>query len=359
MRIILFVLAIALSGLMTGLSASSPMFVDKLIYISTDLSAVSAPKDLNGQQCGLLKVMTDDKSMTFEGSVIGIPEYKNGEYWVYLPAGTYQIRLKSVGKEPLNLNFKVFNLDPITSKATYELSFNNLRDQEIASIYLTNAYKALHTEKFRIAQDYYQKYQAESGKQDKLFENELNQCLGLYNWSEEELLEAGFKIDRRKDMRFALITNQKGETGLIDDSYKDSRIIDGNIVNGYIHGLTLLYYGGSYMIAYICQGKFMAPSISKYESPLMMIEDKGERFFNECLWIEETVIANEYHPIEGGEGAEPWLPYVKQIFSPDVTSQTFLYHFSRGEVDMGLMKRNFSKFIRSGERIPLHLWGVK
>ncbi len=104
--------------------ASEPLVVDKLIHKTTDLSASNAPKDMNGNPCGLLKVITNDKSMTFEGSVIGIPEYKNGEYWVYLPQGTYQLKLKSDKNDPLLLSFRDYNIDKVTPKSTYELTFN-------------------------------------------------------------------------------------------------------------------------------------------------------------------------------------------------------------------------------------------
>lgn len=106
------------------LSAAEPLVVDKLLLKTTDLtSSVNQVLDNNGKACGLLKVITNDKSMTFEGSVIGKPEYKNGEYWVYISPGAYQIRIKTDSNEPLMLNFKDYNLTKVESKATYELTF--------------------------------------------------------------------------------------------------------------------------------------------------------------------------------------------------------------------------------------------
>lgn len=113
----------------TPLLASEPLVVDKLIHKTTDLSASNAPKDMNGNLCGLLKVITNDKSMTFEGSVIGTPEYKNGEYWVYLPQGTYQLKLKSANNAPLLLSFRDYNIDKVIPKSTYELTFH-VRDYD-------------------------------------------------------------------------------------------------------------------------------------------------------------------------------------------------------------------------------------
>ncbi|MBD5268376.1 MAG: hypothetical protein HDS45_02085 [Bacteroides sp.] len=102
---------IALVGYATQIFASEPLVVDKLIYNRTDLSASNAPKDMNGNPCGLLKVITNDKSMTVEGSVIGSSEYKNCEYWVYLPQGIYQLKLKSDKNDPLLLSFRDYNID--------------------------------------------------------------------------------------------------------------------------------------------------------------------------------------------------------------------------------------------------------
>lgn len=129
MRTIFITIIFLLSGFLSPMYASEPLVVDKLIHRITDLSATQAPKDLNGNPCGLLKVITNDKSMTFEGSVIGTPEYKNGEYWVYIPQGTYQMKLKSAKNDPLLLNFRDYNVDKVISKNTYELTFH-VRDYE-------------------------------------------------------------------------------------------------------------------------------------------------------------------------------------------------------------------------------------
>lgn len=104
--------------------ATEKMVVDKLLYKPTDLTASTNPRlDNNSKPCGLLKVITTDMSMTFEGSVVGDVEYKNGEYWVYLTEGTYMLNIKASEKEPLMLNFKDYNLQKVESKGTYELTF--------------------------------------------------------------------------------------------------------------------------------------------------------------------------------------------------------------------------------------------
>lgn len=116
--------------------ASEPLVIDKLIYKPSDLSASSnLIKDINGNPCGLVKVISNDKSLSFEGSVIGTPEYKNGEFWVYMPKGTYQLKVKSDKNDPVMLNFKDYNLNGVDSKATYELTFHY---QDYDRLYMKN-----------------------------------------------------------------------------------------------------------------------------------------------------------------------------------------------------------------------------
>ncbi len=137
MKAKIIITLVALFGYATQIFATEPLVVDKLIHKTTDLSASNAPKDMNGNSCGLLKVITNDRSMTFEGSVIGTPEYKNGEYWVYLPQGTYQLKLKSDKNDPLLLSFRDYNIDKVTSKGTYELTFFSFDHEKLSRKYLT------------------------------------------------------------------------------------------------------------------------------------------------------------------------------------------------------------------------------
>ena len=127
-----FILTISIFISIITLHAADPLVVDKLIKKTTDLtSSVNQVLDNNGNPCGLLKVITNDESMTFEGSIIGTPEYKNGEYWVYLSPGTYQIRIKTNSYEPLMLNFRDYNIQKVESKATYELTFHYLNYERL------------------------------------------------------------------------------------------------------------------------------------------------------------------------------------------------------------------------------------
>lgn len=363
----IFVTLILLCGFVSPLLASDPMVVDKLIHKTTDLSASNVPKDMNGTPCGLLKVITDDKSMTFEGSVIGIPEYKNGEYWVYIPEGTYQIRIKASQKEPVLLNFRDYNLNHVRSKSTYELSFK--QQQDASNIYLTNAYTALNAGQLNSARKYYQRYKEISGNSDRLFETEMSKADGTYIWSEKELLAVGFRVPINWDDHFNEVPRKfapisvDGKTGLIEDLYKECKVISGNVINGYVNGLVLLKDHETYTLAYVCQGKLMAPCIRILEAPIMIDPNDPLKEERNCLYIDEDIVSNSYNfknkSSDGNIDAERWLPYLKQIFTPDVTEEDFLYNFTLGEVDMELIKKNFSTFVRSGKKIPAHIWGRK
>ncbi len=120
-KLLLVVLGLLIS---LGSFAAEKIVVNTLIYKMQDLTASTHQRlDQNGRPCGLLKVITNDNTMTFEGSVVGDVEYKNGEYWVYLTEGTYLLKIKASEKDPLLLDFKNYNLQKVESKGTYELTF--------------------------------------------------------------------------------------------------------------------------------------------------------------------------------------------------------------------------------------------
>jgi len=320
---------------------------------------------MNGKACGLLKVITNDISMSFEGSVVGNPEYKNGEYWVYLPQGTYQLRIKASKKEPVILNFRDYNLNQVESKSTYELNFK--QSQDASNIYLNNAYSALREGRINEARSYYQQFKDISGRPEKLFETELSKADGTYIWSEEELLQVGFKVSKNfdehfnKEQKFVPIPNAEGETGLIQDDYKDAKIVYGHISDGFVNGLVLLHDNERFELAYICQGKIMAPSVWVLEKTMITVnrQDAHEDYSN-TLFINEDVVMNTLDVVTGEDhGAGQWIPYLKQIYSPDIIKRNFIYSFSLGEVDMDTIRRNFNDFVRNGNRIPSHLWGRK
>lgn len=383
MKMRLIITVVLLFGLSMHIFASEPLIVEKLVHKPTDLSASTAPSDMNGRSCGLLKVITDDKSMTFEGSVIGSPEYKNGEYWVYLPAGTYLIRIKVSQKEPLMVNFRDYNLNQVMPKATYELYFKQQKD--VSYIYLDNAYSALRNGDIDNARTYYQHFKDTSGKSDSLFESVLSKSDGSYIWSETELKTKGFKLecegligeimyqdeDGKYNLSFTKISGLNGESAFIEKEYGHMKFIHGDVIDGYLNGVCLLSSNGEYSVeddefcktvynniyelAYITHGKVVTPTIGVFRSPVIINNNDPLKEYRDLIFINEYGVryfsltldqANDY----------PIIEFLKQMFAPDILSHSFLDNFRVGSVDIEYIRNNFNSFMMSNTKIPTHVW---
>ena len=62
-----------------------------------DHSAIEYPRmDKIGNQCALVKVMLPEEGAQFEGNVLGDVAYRSGEYWVYMSAGTKELRVNQL-----------------------------------------------------------------------------------------------------------------------------------------------------------------------------------------------------------------------------------------------------------------------
>lgn len=82
----------------------------------SDISAVRfEEKDLNGQPCALVKVGLVLSDVTFEGPIVK-HEYKDGEWWIYMPGGAWWLTVKSKKYLPLRYEF-----NPVEKKQTYIL----------------------------------------------------------------------------------------------------------------------------------------------------------------------------------------------------------------------------------------------
>lgn len=68
--------------------------VKKFKISINDSSAVKYPRlDLNDNPCSILKIESNEKNLVFEGNVIGEPEYRGDEIWVYVPHRSPRIRI--------------------------------------------------------------------------------------------------------------------------------------------------------------------------------------------------------------------------------------------------------------------------
>ncbi|MBC8315696.1 MAG: PEGA domain-containing protein [Bacteroidetes bacterium] len=95
MRIILPAL---LTFILFTSSLNAQIAVESFRVLPTDQTArITDPVvDQNGEKCALIKVVSTMQGLLFEGGMLGIMkrEWKNGEYWVYVPHGTKRITIK-------------------------------------------------------------------------------------------------------------------------------------------------------------------------------------------------------------------------------------------------------------------------
>lgn len=92
----------------------------------SDLTACTYERlDINNRPCALVKVQIPLEGMEFEGSIIRPVEYKAGEYWVYMPAGTKMINIKHSSVKPLFVRFTDYDgVGPLQAKVTYILDLD-------------------------------------------------------------------------------------------------------------------------------------------------------------------------------------------------------------------------------------------
>lgn len=78
----------------------------KVLEFSLEMSMVDAvrfPKeDLNGERCGLIRLGLVMPDAVFEGDIIS-SEYKEGEWWIYMPKGSNWLTIMSKTHVPLHL----------------------------------------------------------------------------------------------------------------------------------------------------------------------------------------------------------------------------------------------------------------
>ena len=89
---------------------------------SSDISArTNQREDPKGIACALVKVQIPMRDILFDGDVIGEVSHKVNEYWVYMPDKSTKLLIRKAGFNPLNVDFKNYNVPILESKGTYEL----------------------------------------------------------------------------------------------------------------------------------------------------------------------------------------------------------------------------------------------
>ena len=84
--------------LISSLNLSAQIAVKSFRVLPTDQTAriTNSVVDQNGEKCALIKITATIQGLLFEGGMLGIMkrEWKNGEYWVYIPHGAKKITIK-------------------------------------------------------------------------------------------------------------------------------------------------------------------------------------------------------------------------------------------------------------------------
>lgn len=94
----------------------------KSVTLTTDpMPRYMQRTDLNGEICGLVKVIIPGARVSFEGNLIGNPEFKTSEYWCWLTPGTRFLKVKVPGFAPLMIDFKDFFDNGIRGMRIYEV----------------------------------------------------------------------------------------------------------------------------------------------------------------------------------------------------------------------------------------------
>ena len=90
-----------------------------------DLTAQTQPrKDLNGRNCALIKVGIALDGVKFDGSIMGEPVQKLGEYWVYMPKGVSMLQVLHRNYTPLMVIFYDYGVGKVESGMTYTLTLS-------------------------------------------------------------------------------------------------------------------------------------------------------------------------------------------------------------------------------------------
>ena len=113
-------------GVLLTLGAYGSVFsqVVDMQKLESDSPKLEQRQDLNGEPCAVIKVVTDDNSMTFDGNVIGAPLRKGNALFVYMTGGSKQLRIKSSKTTPFMLNFDKFGINGLVAGSIYQVTFS-------------------------------------------------------------------------------------------------------------------------------------------------------------------------------------------------------------------------------------------
>ena len=111
------------------------MYVHSFSHVPSDLSAKVTPKnDTNGELCALVKVAFVEKDADFFGSVLKPVKRISGIYWVYMPKGSYRLKVLHDSFLPLDIDFLSYpGVGKLESGETYELVIKTKRGDNLTN----------------------------------------------------------------------------------------------------------------------------------------------------------------------------------------------------------------------------------
>ena len=136
------------SSLCAGIvsAQNSNMSVTGFRLLETDLTAMTEgskhPDKINGKPVALVKIVTSLTGLTFEGDLMGIigTEHRNGEWWVWLPAGAKQI---SIFHPQLGVLRNYRYPEPIRGERTYEMILSSANIKTVVEERLQEGYLSM------------------------------------------------------------------------------------------------------------------------------------------------------------------------------------------------------------------------
>ena len=118
--------------LFVGYTFAQDIEVKTFEPLENDQTATLSPrKDINGVECGLVKVQLKEPGAEFEGSVMGEVQFTGKEYLVYLPNGTKRLGIKHPDYLPTTIVFADYGTKRIASSTTYELKLKTNKKKAI------------------------------------------------------------------------------------------------------------------------------------------------------------------------------------------------------------------------------------
>lgn len=107
--------------------------VPQEFVITNDIMSVPLQrKDNNGNICALLKVVSTQNNLSFEGNIVGDVDYKNGnQYWVYVSPGSQKIKINAPGNTPKLITFNDYGVHHLDPKRIYEYSYIGVQTQKL------------------------------------------------------------------------------------------------------------------------------------------------------------------------------------------------------------------------------------